>query len=232
MRRSPFAPCPCRNPWPPRTGTAIHRITALAAGTIAALAFVSNSACAGRPLSIDDANIDDKGTGHIEAWVAREPGKSDVIYVAPAYSPWQVVELSGLPLRNRTDLISSVGALARAQVTEPKKSGCNFLVALGHQHFSPGGNLPFAYTAATCNKNDFTLHGNLGAAKPSRASSFGTWGVALEHDAGTFTAHVESSARRFRTPHSRSARAAKWRRAGRWIGRSGGLMGRRFSAWG
>ncbi len=116
----------------------MHRITPLTASAIAALAFVSTSAFAGRPLSVDDANIDDKGTGHIEAWAAREPGKADVINVAPAYSPWQVVELSGLLSRNRTNSISSVGVLARVQVTEPKKSGCNFLVALGHQHFSPG----------------------------------------------------------------------------------------------
>ena len=170
----------------------MHRITPLAASAVTALAFASTCAFAGRPLSVDDANIDDKGTGHIEAWVAREPGKDDVIYVAPAYSPWQVVELSGLLSRNRTDSISSVGVLARVQVTEPQKSGCNFLVALGHQHFSPGGNLPFAYTTATCNKNDFALHANLGAAKPSGASSVGTWGVALEHDTGTFVAHVES----------------------------------------
>ena len=170
----------------------MHRTSALAASAITALTLASTSAFAGRPLSVDDANIDDKGTGHVEAWAARKPRKADVIYVAPAYSPWQVVELSGLLSRNRTNSISSVGALARVQVTEPKKSGCNFLVALGHQHFSPGGNLPFAYTAATCNGRDFTLHGNLGAAKPSNASSFGTWGIALEHDTGTFTAHIES----------------------------------------
>jgi hypothetical protein len=170
----------------------MHRIPPLTASLITALAFVSTSAFAGRPLSVDDANIDDKGTGHIEAWVAREPGKADVVNVAPAYSPWHVVELSGLLSRNRTNSISSVGVLARVQITEPKKSGCNFLVALGHQHFSPGGNQPFAYTTATCNRGDFTLHGNLGAANPSRGPSFGTWGIALEHDTGTFTAHIES----------------------------------------
>ena len=68
----------------------------------------------------------------------------------------------------------------------------NFLVALGHRDLRPGGNQSQAYTAASCNRNDFALHANLGAAKPSGTSSVGTWGVALEHDTGTFVAHVES----------------------------------------
>lgn len=170
----------------------MHRTKTFAASALAALVLQSAPASAGRPLSVDDANVDDKGTGHVEAWVAREAGKIDVLNVAPAYSPWEVVELSGLLSRNRTQSINSVAVLARVRITEPRKSGCNFLVALGHQDFRPGGNQPFAYSAATCNGRDFALHANLGAAKPSGASSVGTWGVALEHDTGTFVAHVES----------------------------------------
>jgi hypothetical protein len=168
----------------------MHRTAQVAASALASL--LVTSAWAGRPLSVDDANINAKGNGHIEAWVARDVGKADVISVAPAYSPWNVLELSGLLSRNRTDSINSVGVQARAQITAPQKSGCNFLVALGHQRFNPGGNVPFAYTAASCNLTDFSLHANLGAAKPSGASSYGTWGFAVEHNTGTFTAHIEA----------------------------------------
>ena len=94
--------------------------------------------------------------------------------------------------RNRTDAISSLGVRARVRITEPQNSGCNFLVALGHQHFSPGGNRPYVYTASTCRKNEFALHANLGAAKPSGASSFGTWGIGFERDHGDLVGHVEA----------------------------------------
>jgi cytosine/creatinine deaminase len=33
---------------------------------------------AGRPLAVDDANVNDKGAGHVEAWVARDTSKSNV----------------------------------------------------------------------------------------------------------------------------------------------------------
>jgi hypothetical protein len=172
----------------------MHRSTPFAALALA-VALVPASAWAGRPLGVDNAEINAKGNGHVEAWAAREPGKADVLYVAPAYSPWQVLELSGVVARNRTDDNSAYALLARIRITETQKSGCNFLVTLGQQHFSPGGNVPFANTVATCNRADFALHANLGAAKPSGASSYGTWGIALEHDTGTFTAHIEAFGR-------------------------------------
>ncbi|MFZ2652899.1 MAG: hypothetical protein WA210_22595 [Burkholderiaceae bacterium] len=168
------------------------RTRSFAATAVWTLAILCGSAGASRPLGVDHANIDAKGTGHVEAWVAREARKADVLHVAPAFSPWEVVELSALLSRNRTSSTSSAAALARFRITEPQTSGCNLLLALGHEHFSPGGNQPFTHTAATCNRRDFALHATLGAAKPSGRSSFGTWGIALEHDTGTFIAHVES----------------------------------------
>ncbi len=170
----------------------MHRIPSFAALNACALAVLCAPAWAGRPLSVDDANVDDKGTGHVEAWFARETGSTNVFNIVPAYSPWEVVELSVPLARNRTAAVSSVGGLVRVRITEPQKSGCNFLVALGHQHFSPGGNQPYAYSAATCRKNEFALNLNLGAANPSGGSSYGTWGVAFERDHGNMVGHVEA----------------------------------------
>lgn len=118
------------------------RIDSFSAATACALAMLCAPAWAGRPLSVDDANVDDKGTGHVEAWFARGARSRNVFNIVPAYSPWEVVELSAPLARNRTDAISSLGVLARVRITEPQNSGCNFLVALGHQHFSPGGVSP------------------------------------------------------------------------------------------
>lgn len=174
----------------------MHRTESLAAlaapASALALTLLCSGAWAGRPLSVDDANVDDKGTGHVEAWFSREARSTNVFNVVPAYSPWEVVEFS-IPLaRNRTNAVSAIGALVRVRITEPQKSGCNFLVALGQQHQNPGGNQPYAYSAATCKKNEFALNANLGAAKPSGASSFGTWGLALERDHGDLVGHVEA----------------------------------------
>jgi hypothetical protein len=34
---------------------------------------------AGRPLGVDDASVNDKGAGHVEAWVARDSAKNTVV---------------------------------------------------------------------------------------------------------------------------------------------------------
>lgn len=161
---------------------------------LAALASIVSAqpAFAGRPLTVDDANLNDKGHGHVEAWAARESGKADVLNVAPAFSPWEAVELVGVLARDRTASVTSTTVIGRFRITPPQASGCNVLAAVGHQHGSPGGNQPFAYSAITCNTNALALHVNLGAAKPSGASSFGTWGVALEHTSARLTPHVEA----------------------------------------
>ena len=55
----------------------MNRIDPLAAATACALALLCTPAWAGRPLSVDDANVDDKGTGHVEAWFARGAGSTN-----------------------------------------------------------------------------------------------------------------------------------------------------------
>ena len=169
-----------------------RRPAACAACALLSWAALACPAWAGRPLSVDNADIEPKGAGHIEAWGARQAGKADLLNVAPAYSPWEAVELSGLLARNRSDSISSVSLLARMLITPAQRSGCNVLAALGNQHDNPGGNQPFVYSAVTCNSGKFALHANLGAAKRSGASGYGTWGVALEEDTGKLVGHIEA----------------------------------------
>jgi len=169
-----------------------HHRTLVVNVLLSVLAVLTGAAWAGRPLGVDDANIDDKGTGHVEAWFSREAGSANVFNVAPAYSPWEAVELSGQLTRDRTNSVTLSALLARARITESRPSGCNVLVALGAQHANPGGNQPFGYTALTCNRGEFALHANLGAAKPSGGSSYGTWGIALERDHGDLVGHVEA----------------------------------------
>ena len=149
-------------------------------------------AWAGRPLSVDNADIVPKGTGHVEAWAARQAGKTNILNVAPAFSFWEAVELSAVLARNRSNAITSVSGLVRVRVTPVRTQGCNVLATLGQQHDNPGGNQPFVYSAVTCNSGKFALHANLGAAKPAGSSGYGTWGVALEQDRGSFVPHLEA----------------------------------------
>lgn len=169
--------------------------------------------------------MNEKGQGHVETWASRAPGKADVLNVAPAYSPWEAVELAGVLARDRTASVTSTTLLGRFRITPSQASGCNVLAALGSQHDNPGGNRPFAYSALTCNTGALTLHGNVGITEPSGASSFGTWGIALETPAGRITPHVEAFGQEHAKPTfqagARTEVAKGWQVDGT-LGRTGG----------
>ncbi len=60
---------------------------------------------AGRPLTVDDANVNDAGEGHVEGWWTRAPNGSRSWTVAPAYAPIQNVELgAGIAREQKTGL--------------------------------------------------------------------------------------------------------------------------------
>jgi hypothetical protein len=42
---------------------------------------------------VDDANVNEKGAGHVEVWVARDSDKVDTWNVAPAFAPVDGVEI-------------------------------------------------------------------------------------------------------------------------------------------
>ncbi len=42
------------------------------------LRLLGTHAHAGRPLAFDDANVNEKGAGHVEVWVARDGEKNDI----------------------------------------------------------------------------------------------------------------------------------------------------------
>ncbi len=57
------------------------------------LCLLGTHAQAGRPLAVDDANVNEKGAGHVEVWVARDGEKNDIWNVAPAFAPVEGVEV-------------------------------------------------------------------------------------------------------------------------------------------
>jgi hypothetical protein len=58
---------------------------------------------AGRPLTVDDANVNEVGEGHVEGWWTRAPDGSRSWTVAPAYAPMKNLELgAGIARGHRT----------------------------------------------------------------------------------------------------------------------------------
>ena len=165
----------------------------LAAISMAALfVFFSQSAHAGRPLTVDDANDNDVGAGHVEAWFARLPGKVNTWNVAPAYSPIKDIEVSAVLTRNQTESLNTSAIQAKWRITATNPEGCNLGLVAGISHTSAGGgNMPYLNGIATCNHKDGAFHLNLGVSHANEGKNLTNWGVAYERDLGIATAHVE-----------------------------------------
>ena len=61
-----------------------HSFTVASLITLACCA--SGGAFAGRPLAVDDANVNDVHAGHVETYFQRQPGSSNTWTIAPAWS--------------------------------------------------------------------------------------------------------------------------------------------------
>jgi hypothetical protein len=62
--------------------------------TLLAISLLSASAHAGRPLSVDDANVNEKGVAHVETFWSRGADGSRTFTVAPTYSPIPGLDLT------------------------------------------------------------------------------------------------------------------------------------------
>ena len=147
---------------------------------------------AGRPLSVDDANVNDAGAGHVEAWYARDAGASTNWNIAPAYGLTDGVEIAAALTRDRGNQ-STVSALqAKFRITKSQEQGCNFGATLGLAHVNvESGNSPYLNGIATCNWSDGLVHFNLGAVRPAGSTTLRTWGLAYERELGALTGHAE-----------------------------------------
>jgi hypothetical protein len=160
-------------------------------GTMLGLGF--SSAWAGRPLTVDDANVNDKGAGHVETWAARESGKVNTLNIAPAYAPIDGLELGALLSRDTTSKTNLSAIQAKWRITPSQEKGCNTGAVLGVAHESNGGgNLTYLNGLFSCNGNALgNVHLNLGMAKAKDISAKLTWGAAIEHELAAVTPHIE-----------------------------------------
>lgn len=158
----------------------------------ALLVAASSAVMAGRPLSVDDANTNDAGAGHVEMWVSRAPG-STVLNVAPAFAPIDGLEFAVALARDTSSKVNASTVQLKWRITPSQEAGCNVGTSVGASRFSDGGgHLRFLNGLVSCNLGgQGSAHLNLGVVKPSGDGSVKTWGVAYEREAGPVTPHVE-----------------------------------------
>lgn len=147
---------------------------------------------AGRPLTVDDANVNDVGEGQVEGWWTRAPNGSRSWSVAPAYAPVKNLELGAGVSREQKTGLESVNVQAKFRITESQEKGCNVGAVVGTTRSDGESSKEYVNTLLTCNHPTLgSLHTNLGALGFSKSQRIGTWGLALERAYGEVTAHLE-----------------------------------------
>jgi hypothetical protein len=162
---------------------------------------VISSVQAGRPLTVDDANVNDVGEGHVEGWWTRSPDGSRSWTIAPAYAPVENMELgAGLSRQPRTGL-ETLNVQAKFRLTPSQENGCNLGAVVGTARTTGENTKGYVNALLTCNHTTLgSLHTNLGALDFSSGQRIGTWGLAWERAYGEVTAHVEAYGQQHDTP--------------------------------
>ena len=149
---------------------------------------------AGRPLAVDDANVNDKGAGHIEVWLARDNDKINTWNFAPAYAPVEGVEIGVSYAKARKSGTAEQAIQAKWRITLSQVNGCNVASTLGTVHEKNIGSSPYLVGILTCNSAVGAIHINLTRHNPKYENSFNSWGVAFERQMGSITPHIETFA--------------------------------------
>lgn len=165
-----------------------HPLAALIPLTFCLLA---SPAHAGRPLAVDDANVNEKGAGHVEVWVARDSSKIDTWNVAPAFAPVEGLEIGVSYAKARKNGNAEQAIQAKWRITPSQENGCNVASTLGTVHEKSVGSSPFLVGILTCNSALGSVHVNLTRHNPKDEKSYNSWGVAFEREVGSVTPHIE-----------------------------------------
>ena len=82
----------------------------------------STASWAGRPLSVDDANVNESGAGHVEMWVSREAAKGNLYNIAPAYAVADGVEIGALLSRDSAAQETLTALQAKWRITASQRA--------------------------------------------------------------------------------------------------------------
>ncbi len=142
---------------------------------------------------VDDADVDEAGSGHLEAWYARQPGHASTWTVAPAYAPIEGLEIDAVITRDRTAASTSQSLQAKWRISPVRERGCNPAAVLGVlQVRGQAGTTPYVNGLLSCNSAWGSTHFNLGGLGQSGGPGVATWGLAHSRDVGRATLHVEA----------------------------------------
>jgi len=167
------------------------RQVALHLALAAAAALAPFCALAGRPLAVDDANVDDAGHGHVEAWAARAPG-SRTYNLAPAFSPVDGLELGALLARDTRAATRLRGLQAKWRITPSRDEGCNAGASLGWLHETGAARTATLTGLFTCHlAQRGSVHLNLGVSKARGTAAALAWGLAYERQVRGVTPSIE-----------------------------------------
>ncbi|MGC3987145.1 MAG: hypothetical protein QM777_21720 [Pseudorhodoferax sp.] len=164
-----------------------------AAAWLLAASAVSAPAWAGRPLTVDDANVAEVGGGQVETWYARPVGRDRLWTSTLGVGVLEGLELGAGVERNFSVPETSSTVQAKMRLTPAVAGGCNAGAVVGRMHLHRArGDASYANGLFSCNLDGGPLHLNLGAHRPDGGGTQATWGLAKEAGFGAVTAHVEA----------------------------------------
>ncbi|HSV51453.1 MAG TPA: hypothetical protein VLJ57_05010 [Burkholderiaceae bacterium] len=184
----------------------MRHFTSSRAAAASLLAWLCTSTCqAGRPITVDDANVNEPGASHVEAWGARDPGGIRTWTIAPAHGVHEALELGASLTRDTGNRLLTTAIQAKLLFSASRPDGCNTGAVFGLAHTrasgaDSGGNTPYLNGLLSCNRDALAFHANLGANRPTGGPVLPTWGLALERALGAVTLHAESFGQRHAKP--------------------------------
>ncbi len=153
----------------------------------------SKPSFAGRPLTVDDASVNDAGDGHVEAWWTRSPNGVRSWTVAPAYAPVENIELGAGIAREQFTGIQTQNIQAKFRITPTQENGCNFGAVLGSARVEGDSFKPYVNGLFSCKSSTLgSFHTNVGTLDVSSSQRVHTWGLAWERAYGEVTVHIET----------------------------------------
>jgi len=121
---------------------------------------------------VEDAGVDDTGTGHVEAWYERTPDLGRTWTVSPAYGVIEGMEVSAALARDVHNHQTLTRAQLKWQLNRAPEGECQWTTALGLGHAQhESGASTWLNGVGSCPIGPGTLHMNLGLAKTPHESS-------------------------------------------------------------
>jgi len=165
------------------------------------ISILSLSAHAGRPLTVDDANVNDTGVAHVETFWSRAADGSRSFTIAPTYSPLPGLDLIAQDVRTFSGGAHSQTLQAKMQITSPKDNSCHFAWVVGATQWQKGdGQKSFVSANSSCDMGMGALHASLVSSRDAVGSDTPSFGVAWEQSFGAWTGYLESVAQRAAKP--------------------------------